>query len=71
MTTNRYKYSNSQKRDNSTVEGVDLHMVRPKFTTRRELTDRRQNTTEHRRRSRKTEVFSLFGVIIVRSYEVL
>jgi hypothetical protein len=52
------KQSNSEDRDNSTVEGGDLHTVRPEPTSGRELTNIRQNATEDRtqtevRRSQK------------------
>jgi hypothetical protein len=60
------KNSNSEERDNFAVEWGDLHTVRPEATSGREMTNRRQNTTEVR-----SEAFSLCGVIIVRSYETL
>jgi hypothetical protein len=59
------KHSNSEERDNSTLEGDDLHTDRPEPTSGRELTNRRQNRAEHRRQtSQKTsEVKSLFFVV--------
>jgi hypothetical protein len=64
------KHSKGYESDNSTVEGGDLHAVRPEPTSGRELTNRRQNTTEHRRQTEfRREVFS--GAITVRSYEAL
>jgi hypothetical protein len=50
--------SNSEQRDNSTVEGDDLHTVRPEPTSRRELTNRRQTEV-------RSEVFILHGVVTV------
>jgi hypothetical protein len=38
------KHSHSYERDNSTVEGGDLHTVRPEPTSGRELITRRQKT---------------------------
>jgi hypothetical protein len=38
------KHSISEERDNFTVEGGDLHTVRPEPTSGTELTNRRQNT---------------------------
>jgi hypothetical protein len=45
----RPKHTNSEERNNSTVEEGDLHTVQLEPTSGRELTNRRQNTTEHRR----------------------
>jgi hypothetical protein len=53
-------HSNREERDNSTVEGGDLHTVRPDPTSGTELTNRRQNTIEDRQ---KSEVKSLFYVV--------
>jgi hypothetical protein len=44
-------HSNGEEHDNSTVEGGDLHMVQPKPTSGRELTNRRQNTAKGRRQT--------------------
>jgi hypothetical protein len=66
------KQCNSEERNNSTVEGCDPHAVRPEPTSGRELTNRTQNMTEDKRQTGvRSEVFSLCGVIIVYSYEVL
>jgi hypothetical protein len=50
----------SEERDNSTVEGGDLHTVRLEPTSGRILTNRRQNTTEDKQ---KSEAKSLFYVV--------
>jgi hypothetical protein len=56
---------NSKERDNSTVEGGDLHTVRPEPTSGSELTNRlveyriRQKTED----KQKSEVKSLFCVV--------
>jgi hypothetical protein len=52
------KHSNSKECDNSTVEGGDLHTVRPKPTSGRELTNRRQKTN-------RSQVFILCDVVKV------
>jgi hypothetical protein len=57
------KHSNSKEHDNSTAEGGDLHMVQSEPMSGTELTNRRENTTEHRRRSQKSEVKSLVYVV--------
>jgi hypothetical protein len=57
------KHSNSEEHNNSTVEGGDLHTVWQKPTSRRELTNRRQTTTEYRRWNQKSEVKSLVYVV--------
>jgi hypothetical protein len=54
------KHSNSEERDNSIVEGGDLHMFRPKPTSGKELTNGRQNLTEDKE---KSEVKSLLYVV--------
>jgi hypothetical protein len=54
----RPKHNNSKERDNSTVEGGDLHTVRPKPISGRELTDRRQTEV-------RSEVLILCGVVTV------
>jgi hypothetical protein len=57
------KHSNREECDNSTVEG-DLHTFRPERTSGRELTNRRENTTEDRRQTEvRIEVFVLCGVV--------
>jgi hypothetical protein len=63
--------SNSEERDNPTVEG-DLHTVRPEPTTGREH-DRIRLKTEEKRKSEEVrcEVFILCSVISVRGYEML
>jgi hypothetical protein len=53
------KHSNGKERENSTVEGGDLHTVLPEPTSGRELTNIRQ--TEEVR----SEVFILCGVVTV------
>jgi hypothetical protein len=53
-------HSNSEESDNSTVEGGDLHTVRPDPTSGRKMANRRQNTTEDKQ---KSEVKSLFYVV--------
>jgi hypothetical protein len=70
------KHSNSEVCDNSTAEEGDLCMVRQKPTSGWELTNGiRQNTESDRTKKTQSEVasevFSLCGVIIVHSYEVL
>jgi hypothetical protein len=55
------KQSNSDERDNFTVEGVDLHTVRPETNSGRELIIRRQNTTEEDKR--KSEMKSSVYVV--------
>jgi hypothetical protein len=45
------EHSNKEERDNSIVEAGDLHMVRPEPTSGRELANRKQNTTEDRRKT--------------------
>jgi hypothetical protein len=56
------KHSNSEERDNSTVEGGDLHTVRPEPTSGKELTNRRQ------KKSLVYVMLSLFVVTRCRSY---
>jgi hypothetical protein len=50
------KHSNSEECDNSTVEGGDLHTVRPEPTLGREFTNRRQTKI-------RSEVFILCDVL--------
>jgi hypothetical protein len=51
-------HNNSEERDNSTVEGGDLHTVRPEPTSGRELTNRRRTEV-------RSEVFILCGAVTV------
>jgi hypothetical protein len=67
------KHSNSEERDISAAEGGDLHTVRPKPTSGKELTNRRQNTIEHRRQTEvevRNEVFILCRIVTV-TFKVL
>jgi hypothetical protein len=57
-------HNNSEECDNSTAEGGDPHTVRPEPTSEREMTNRRQKRTEHRRRSWGSEVKSLVYVVL-------
>jgi hypothetical protein len=43
----------SERRKKRTLQGGDLHTVRPEPTSGRELTKRRQNTSEEYRRIKK------------------
>jgi hypothetical protein len=65
------KHSNSEERDNSIAEGGVLHTVRPEPTSGKELTNRGQNTTEHRRCQKKSEVRSEALVYVVLSLFVV
>jgi hypothetical protein len=73
------KDSNGLQLENSTVEGGDLHTGRPEPTSGRELTNRRQNTTEDKQKSEdvRSEIFmwrsysNLQKVIMACSYEAL
>jgi hypothetical protein len=56
------KHSNSEERDNSTVEGGDIHTVRTEPTSGRELTNRRQNTREYMAFTITFRMLSLFVV---------